>query len=91
MTIKEFCNMPSDMSFTEYNTLMETKHILHKRIKSLNNKIIREEDYISVLIDEYDLSARIEHQTKLSKYQKQRDKYLCELADLNKLLGVEHE
>lgn len=91
MTIEEFSNIPSNMSFEDYSKLIEIKHKLHKKIKTLNDRIIREEDYISVLTDEYDTIARIKHQTKLSKYQRQRDEYLCELADVNKQLGVNNE
>lgn len=88
MTLKEFENIPSNMNFTEYNTLIENKNKLHKKIKQLNAKIIEEEDYISVLTDDEDVTARNIHQNKLIRYLKQKNESLNTLDDINKLLGV---
>lgn len=72
LTITEVLNAPKGMDFTEYETLLEEKKRLEKKIRCANMQVYDAEASLEVLADEigserYNLHARNRHSFEVKK------------------------
>ena len=82
MTLKEALSIPMGMDFIEYEKLLKDREKLEKKIKTLSNKILIEEDSLEVLADEIGSERYNKHLEAKQKAEATRNKTIIRLNEI---------
>lgn len=87
LTFEEFLAIPKNMSFEEYEKLLDNKRKLEKQITKASNDIYSEEDSLEILADEIGSERYNRHLENKLKAEVKREKAQKKLRLIMERLG----